>query len=96
MILAVVNVIYAIQVFSRIWTRDLAIPVLRSNQLSYEATDVGSWSIMCSYVPVKCDKCIWNKSYVHLKMMMIIMMMMMMMMMMMIIIFTSNTDKSTL
>ena len=24
-----------------------------SNQLSYEATDVGSWSIMCSYVSVK-------------------------------------------
>ena len=88
MILAVVNVIYAIQVFSRIWTRDLAIPVRRSNQLSYEATDVGSWSIMCSYVPVKevnFDKCIWNKSYVHL-----------MMMMMMIIIITSNTDKSKL
>ena len=53
MILAVLNVIYVIQVFNRIWTRDLAIPVRRSNQLSYEATDVGSWSIMCSYVPVK-------------------------------------------
>ena len=24
-----------------------------SDQLSYEATDVGSWSVMCSYVPVK-------------------------------------------
>ena len=24
-----------------------------SNQLSYEATDVGSWSIMCSYVLVE-------------------------------------------
>ena len=31
----------------------LAIPVGCSNQMSYEATDVGSWSIMCSYVPVK-------------------------------------------
>ena len=41
------------QDFNGIWTRDLAIPVRRSNQLSYEATDVGSWSIMCSYVPVK-------------------------------------------
>ena len=40
-----------IQGFS--WTRDLAIPMRCSNQLSYEATDVGSWSIMCSYVPVK-------------------------------------------
>ena len=34
-------------------TRDLAIPVRRSNQLSYEATDVGSRSIVGSYVPVK-------------------------------------------
>lgn len=24
-----------------------------SSQLSYKATDVGSWSIMCSYVPLK-------------------------------------------
>ena len=32
----------------RIRTHDLMIPVQRSNQLSYEATDVGSWSIMCS------------------------------------------------
>ena len=30
-----------------------AIPVRCSNQLSYEATDVGSRSIMGSYVPVK-------------------------------------------
>ena len=27
------------QDFNEIWTRDLAIPVRRSNQLSYEATD---------------------------------------------------------
>ena len=27
------------QDFNGIWTRDLAIPVWRSNQLSYEATD---------------------------------------------------------
>ena len=27
------------QDFNGIWTRDLAIPVRRSNQLSYEATD---------------------------------------------------------
>ena len=39
--------------FNEIWTRDLTILVRCSNQLSYEATDVGSWSIMCSYVPVK-------------------------------------------
>ena len=37
-----------IQDFDGIWTLDLAIPVQRSNQLSYEATDVMSWSIMCS------------------------------------------------
>ena len=30
------------QDFNRVWTRDLAIPVRPSNQLSYEATDVGS------------------------------------------------------
>ena len=38
-----------IQDFNGVWTRDLAIPVWCSNQLSYEATDVGSWSILCSY-----------------------------------------------
>ena len=31
---------------------DLAIPVQRSNQLSYEATDIGSWSIVSSNEPV--------------------------------------------
>ena len=48
MILVAVNAIYVIaweawkqknQDFNGIWTRDLAIPVRRSNQLSYEATD---------------------------------------------------------
>ena len=46
----VLTVIYAIvyveawkiQNFNRGWTHDLAILVQRSNQLSYEATDVGS------------------------------------------------------
>ena len=42
-----------IQDFNGIWTHDLTIPVRCSNRLSYEATDVGSWSIMCSYVLVK-------------------------------------------
>ena len=54
MILAVMNTIYAIaylqawksQDFNRVWTRDLAILVRRSNQLRYEATDVGSWSFV--------------------------------------------------
>ena len=35
---------WKIQDFNGVWTRDFAIPVRRSNQLSYEATDVGSWS----------------------------------------------------
>ena len=39
--------------FNEVWTLDLAIPVRCSNQLSYEAIDVGSSSIMCSYVSVK-------------------------------------------
>ena len=36
-----------------IWTRDLAIPVWRSNQPSYEATDVGSWSFVGANVPMR-------------------------------------------
>ena len=49
MILAEVTAIYIcnyvrslrkIQDFNGIWTRDLQIPVQRSNQLSYKATDV--------------------------------------------------------
>ena len=41
------------QDFNGVWTRDLAIPVRRSNRLSYEATDVGSWSFVSSNEPVK-------------------------------------------
>ena len=41
------------QDFNGVWTRYLAIPVRRSNQLSYEATDVGSWSFVSSNEPVK-------------------------------------------
>ena len=44
---------WEIQDFNRVWTRDLAIPVQRSNQLSYEATDVRNWSFVDSNVPVK-------------------------------------------
>ena len=54
--------------FNVVWTRDLAIPVRCSTmQLSYEATDVGSRSIVDSYVPVKemCVNDIWNKSYMN-------------------------------
>ena len=36
------------QGFNGVWNRDLAIPVRRSNQLSYEPTDVGSWSCVSS------------------------------------------------
>ena len=42
-----------IQDFNWVWTRDLAIPVRPSNQLSYEANDVGSWSFVGSNVPVR-------------------------------------------
>ena len=44
---------WKIQDFNGVWTRDLAIPVRRSNQLSFEATDVGSWSFVGSNVPVR-------------------------------------------
>ena len=52
-----------IQDFNGVWTRDLAIPVRRSNQLSYEATDVGSWSFVSSNEPVK-NGCFINISYI--------------------------------
>ena len=66
MILAVVHTIYAItqedwnkiQDINGIWTRDLAIPVRCSHQLSYEATDVGSWSIICSGFLRNCINCV--------------------------------------
>ena len=35
--------------FNGIWTHDLAVLVWCSNQLSYEVTDIGSWSIMCLF-----------------------------------------------
>ena len=41
------------QDFNGVWTRDLTIPVRRSNQLRYEATDVGSWSFVGSNGPVR-------------------------------------------
>ena len=58
------------QDFNRVWTRDLAMPVRRSNQLSYEATDVGSWSFVGSNEPARneCEvKIIWNISYIELR-----------------------------
>ena len=44
------------QDFNGVWTRDLAIPVRRSNQLSYETTDVGSWSFVGSNEPVRNER----------------------------------------
>ena len=41
------------QDYNEVWIRDLVIPVRRSNQLSYEATEVGSWSFVSSNEPVK-------------------------------------------
>ena len=54
MIFAVMKAIYAIayieawksQDLEGVWTCDLAITMRRSNQLSYEATDVASWSFV--------------------------------------------------
>ena len=74
MILAVMNAIYAIayleawksQDFNRVWTRDLAIVVRRSNQLSYEATDVGTWSFVGLEEPMW--SYIWKISYLELGM----------------------------
>ena len=42
-----------IEDFNGVWTSDLAIIRAMLYQLSYEATDVGSRSIVGSYVPVK-------------------------------------------
>ena len=58
---------WKIQDFNGVWTRDLAIPVRRSNQLSYEATDVGSWSFVGSNGPVRNESMngIWNESYMN-------------------------------
>ena len=60
--------VWKIQDFNGVWTRDLAIPVGRSNQLSYEATDVGSWSFVGSNGPVRNESMmngIWNESYMN-------------------------------
>ena len=59
---------WKIQDFNGIWTRDLVIPVRRSNQLSYEATDVGSWSFVGSNLPVRNNQRwndIWIGSYMN-------------------------------
>ena len=50
-----------------VWTRDFAITGVMLYQLSCEATDVRSRSIVGSYVPVKemSVNDIWNKSYMN-------------------------------
>ena len=61
MILAVMNAIYAIayieawkiQDFNWVWTHELTIQVLCSNQLSYEATDFRCCSFVGSNEPVR-------------------------------------------
>ena len=72
MILTIMNTIYAIanieawksHDFNGVWTRDLAIQVRRSNQLSYEATDVRSWSFVGSNEPVR-NECEYMKSFIY-------------------------------
>ena len=57
------------QDFNGVWTRDLAIPVGRSHQLSYEATDVVSWSFVVSNEPWGCMQSdIRYVSYIQLRM----------------------------
>ena len=78
MILAVMNAVYAIgyieawksQDFNRVWTSEHPILVRHSNQLSYEATDVGSWLFVGPKEPVRneCEVIIWNISYIELRM----------------------------
>ena len=61
MIITVMNVIYAIayieawkiQGLDWVWNHDLAILVRRSNQLSYEATDVQVWSFVVFNEPLR-------------------------------------------
>ena len=73
MILAVMNAIYAIayveawksQDFNRVRTLDLAIVVRCSNQLSYEATDIGSWSFVGPKEPMRNEcKVIYEKFHI--------------------------------
>ena len=47
------NRVCKFQGFNRVGTGDLAKPVRRSNQLNYEATDVGGWSFVGSNEPVR-------------------------------------------
>ena len=44
---------WKIQDFNGVWTCDLTIPVRRSNQPSYEVTEVGSWAFVGSNEPMR-------------------------------------------
>ena len=67
MIVAVNAKMKKIQDFNGVWTRDPEITGAMLYQLSYEATVVGSRSIVGSYVPMKemSVNNIWNKSYMN-------------------------------
>ena len=58
------------QDFNGVWTCDPATTVRCSNHLSYEATDVGSWSFVGPKEPVRngCEVIIWNISNIELGM----------------------------
>ena len=58
------------QDFNEVWTCNLTIPVRCSNQLSYEATDVGSWSFVGHKERVRneCEVIVWNISFIELRM----------------------------
>ena len=59
--------VWKIEDFNGVWTCDLAITVRRSNQLSYEATDVGSWSFAGSNEPVRDEwEVIYNYEIFHI------------------------------
>ena len=53
------------QDFNQVWTCDLVIPVRRSNQLSYEDTDIASWSFV--YRKEWMWSFTWNISYIELQ-----------------------------
>ena len=56
---------WKIQDFNGVWTRDLAIPVRRSNQLRYEVTNVGSWSFVGSNGPVRNESMMkWHMKWI--------------------------------
>ena len=53
------------QDFNRGWTHGLAIAVRHSNQLSYEATYIGSWSFVGSNDPVRNEYWSFSKFLAH-------------------------------